>query len=359
MSSVDVVIPCYNYAHYLESCVTSVLAQAGVDVRILIVDDASQDDTPVVGRALAARDARITYHRNAQNKGLVGTANVGVMDWAESKYTLLLSADDALTEGALARAAGVMDRHPEVAMAYGLARVVPGDFTIGREPSAPSFDYVVLSGSEFLERSCLHWCGVASPTALIRTAVQHQVGGLDPRFPSTCDMEIWMRIATQSSVAALNTVQAYYRRHDANMSTAYMSRPLSDLREQLSTARTVLTERRFDPEQAARLIDAMQGRLIVQTGWMAGLAFERGDIAGMRDCIAFASEINASAWRSMPWIKFHVKRLLGRGFAQAVRRMRTANTAAPQASTGDFDPFKVGELFGWWPQDKFARTMTA
>src|SRR6185312_15605269 len=44
LTSVDVVVPCYNYARFLQECVGSVLSQDGVDVRVLIIDDASIDD---------------------------------------------------------------------------------------------------------------------------------------------------------------------------------------------------------------------------------------------------------------------------------------------------------------------------
>jgi glycosyltransferase involved in cell wall biosynthesis len=48
MSTVDIIIPCYNYAHYLRACVNSVLSQSGVDVRVIVIDDASSDDTTQV-----------------------------------------------------------------------------------------------------------------------------------------------------------------------------------------------------------------------------------------------------------------------------------------------------------------------
>src|SRR5262249_29253788 len=94
MTSVDVVVPCYNYARYLEDCVNSVLSQRDVDLRVLIIDDASPDNTPTVAKRLAATDRRVTYMRNDVNLGLVGTSNRGVIDWACAEYTALISADD-------------------------------------------------------------------------------------------------------------------------------------------------------------------------------------------------------------------------------------------------------------------------
>ena len=48
MSSVDVFVPCYRYGHFLRQWVASVLAQSRVDIRVLILDDASLDNTAVM-----------------------------------------------------------------------------------------------------------------------------------------------------------------------------------------------------------------------------------------------------------------------------------------------------------------------
>ena len=53
MSRVDIVVPCYNYGRYLRQCVDSLLTQEGVDVRVLIIDDCSTDDSPEIARAIA------------------------------------------------------------------------------------------------------------------------------------------------------------------------------------------------------------------------------------------------------------------------------------------------------------------
>src|SRR5437868_6552354 len=113
MASVSVFVPCYKYAHYLRACVTSILTQPDVDVRVLILDDCSPDNTPEVARQLVREDSRVEYRRHPTNRGHIETYNEGI-EWTSGDYCLLLSADDMLAPGALARAARVMDDHPEV-----------------------------------------------------------------------------------------------------------------------------------------------------------------------------------------------------------------------------------------------------
>ena len=120
MTSVSVIIPCYKYGHFLEEAVTSVLDdQEGVDVRVLIIDDASSDDSADVARKIAARDPRVEVIVHTANKGNIATYNEGLLEWADGDYCVLLSADDRLTPGALRRARDLLDAHPGVGFVYG------------------------------------------------------------------------------------------------------------------------------------------------------------------------------------------------------------------------------------------------
>ena len=108
MSSIDVVIPCYSYGRYLSEAVHSVLSQGVEAVRVLIIDDASPDDSAEIAGDLARQDARITFHRHPVNRGHIRTYNEGI-EWAGADCLLLLSADDYLLPGSLKRALGLMD----------------------------------------------------------------------------------------------------------------------------------------------------------------------------------------------------------------------------------------------------------
>lgn len=116
----DVVVPCYNYGHFLEPLVESVLAQEGVCVRIVIVDDASPDGSGDVADRIARSSSNVQVVRHAQNRGHITTYNEGLAV-GDSTYLLLLSADDMLAPGALKRATTIMDRHASVGLVYGFA----------------------------------------------------------------------------------------------------------------------------------------------------------------------------------------------------------------------------------------------
>jgi len=242
VSSVSVVIPCYKYGHYLAECVASVLDhQPGVDVRVLIIDDASPDDSAEQARALAAADPRIEVRVHAQNMGHIATYNEGLLEWADGDYSVLLSADDRLTPGALTRAAGLLDAHPEVGFCYGH----PVHFQHpGPPPPARTRlrGHTVWPGHWWLARRFreAHGC-ITSPEVVVRTALQRKVGGYDPGLPATGDIEMWMRLAVHADVGYVRGVdQAYYRLHGQNMSVQDFGGQLDNLREGRAAYEAVL-----------------------------------------------------------------------------------------------------------------------
>ncbi len=193
MRRFDVVVPCYNYAHYLPGCIDSLLSQEGVEVRVLIIDDASTDDSAVVAAGLAERDPRIEVRGHEANRGHIATYNEGLLGWADGDYTVLLSADDLVTPGAFARADRVMTDRPSVGLVYGRS-----EYFLTNDELPPigrhQLGVKVWAGRQWLERRCRSGVSViSSPEVVVRSTVQQQVGGYRPDLPARGDLEMWLR----------------------------------------------------------------------------------------------------------------------------------------------------------------------
>ena len=90
---VSVVVPAYRTAHTLRAAVASVLAQTMQDFEVLIVEDASGDDTLGVAQELAAADKRIHVIALEQNQGQAHALNLGARR-ARGRWVATLDADD-------------------------------------------------------------------------------------------------------------------------------------------------------------------------------------------------------------------------------------------------------------------------
>jgi colanic acid/amylovoran biosynthesis glycosyltransferase len=125
----DVLIRCRNSAAHIARVIRSVLGQADVEARVLIVDDASTDGT--VNRVRSIDDARVTLIESPCLLGEGGCLNVG-LDRARSRYVVVAPDDGVLLPGALKRLLAPLERSRRTGQAYGGAFSVDGDGRVVR-----------------------------------------------------------------------------------------------------------------------------------------------------------------------------------------------------------------------------------
>lgn len=296
MATVSVIVPCYNYGRYLVRCVESVLAQRGGEVEVLVIDDASSDDTPLHGRLLANADARVSYLRHDQNRGHIATYNEG-LDWASGDYTLLLSADDLLAPDALLRAATLLDRHGDVGFVYGAAVRFTDDPPVVPPRISSGGGWEVVSGREWIEARCRDGDNpVHSPTVVVRTDLQRRLGGYREDLPRSGDMEMWLRFAAHAAVGRLRSVQAYYRVHAASMDRTQFS-PLMKLEQTEAAYRAVFQRCESDIPDTDRLQQLANAALARQALWWACRSVYRRDLTTTFATTDFA----VRTYRGIPW----------------------------------------------------------
>ncbi|MEH2510514.1 glycosyltransferase involved in cell wall biosynthesis [Nitrobacteraceae bacterium AZCC 1564] len=276
--SVSVVIPCYNYGHFLGQCLTSVLAQTGVNLRVLVVDDASTDDSALVTARYARDDPRVELLSLPKNVGMIPAVNRGLYE-ARGDYFVKLDADDLLPPGSLARSIALLEEYPNVGFVYGR----PRHFT-GKVPPLPRSGrprWKIWSGSEWLTLRCeLGLNCISQPEAVIRSSSLRMVGEYNARLPHTSDLEMWLRLATVSDVGRINGIdQGYYRVHPNSMQRTVNAGAMSDLigrREAFLSVLDAVGERL--PHSAADLEEKLRRKLAVQALDYACWTYDRDRI---------------------------------------------------------------------------------
>jgi glycosyltransferase involved in cell wall biosynthesis len=307
MSSVDVIVPCFGYGHFLQECVESVLQQSGPECRVLIIDDASPDNTAEVAKELVCSDRRVDYRRHTSNRGLIATANEGIR-WATADYVVLLSADDYLLPKSLARSVDLMDNHPSVAFVFGRAVVLDQRGERSRHSSGVGPETQILSGPDFIALNRAKNI-VRSPTVVVRTSMQKQVGGYLAHLPHTSDMEMWLRLAAHGDVGAIAADQAVYRRHSANMSDGYS--PEQDILERKAAIDHFLTCCASRLTRADELSARLNRLLALDAVACASAAFNEGASENSARFSKLALSIDPNVQRSSRWHFLTCKRVLG------------------------------------------------
>jgi glycosyltransferase involved in cell wall biosynthesis len=305
--SVDIVVPCFRYGHFLRECVESVLKQSGPDLRVLIIDDESPDNTSEIAKELVRADSRVDYRRHTSNQGLIATANEGIA-WATADYMLLLSADDHLLPGALSRSIDLMESHSSVGFTFG------GAVRLGQQEKHSSLRTGVgsvthvLSGMDFIALSGAKNI-VASPTAVVRTRLQKELGGYLSDLPHTSDMEMWLRFAAHGDVGVIAADQAVYRLHSANMSSGYSLE--QDLLQRKAAIEHFLNDRAAKLKNADDLRAWFTRELALDAISCASAAFNEGAIESSARLSKLALDLDPNVRRSRRWWFLSCKRGLG------------------------------------------------
>ena len=199
MPKVSMIIATHSRPKLLPRAVKSAQA-AGTDVEVVVVDDASTDETAEVCQKLQG----ITYVRVERNQQTAGARNIGLMV-SSAPYVGFLDDDDWRLPGSLDRQVDLLDANPDCGLAYGRyaladqnGRLLDEDPIPQRCPSGDVF-WQVLSSNIF---GCL--------TAVFRSECITRVGLLDATIPGIDDWDLWVRISELYAVAALEETVAVW-----------------------------------------------------------------------------------------------------------------------------------------------------
>src|ERR671913_1916056 len=115
MATASIIITTYNRPHVLPRAVESA-RESGKDVEIVVVDDASSDETAEICQGLS----NISYVRVERNQGVAGARNIGLVA-SSGEYVSFLDDDDTRMPGSLDQQLGMLESEPQAGLIYGQA----------------------------------------------------------------------------------------------------------------------------------------------------------------------------------------------------------------------------------------------
>lgn len=187
MPTVSAILPTYNRADSFTRAVNSILAQTFTDFELILIDDASTDNTQEMASQLD--DSRIKYIRHDINKGGSAARNSG-LKMASGKYIAFLDDDDLWIEKKLEIQVKKFEEVKDnVGLIYSGAEVFEPD---GKTVYRTHIPYIKGDVKNLLLLGSL-LCGIH--TVLIKKECFEKVGFFDESLKSCQDWDMWKRIA--------------------------------------------------------------------------------------------------------------------------------------------------------------------
>lgn len=202
MPLTSIIIATYNRPHLLPRTVASA-HEAGDDVEVVVVDDASTDDTASVCKQLS----NIKYVRLDRNQGVAGARNVGLLE-SSGELCSFLDDDDVRLPNSLAPQVQELTIKSDAALVYGQALIAD----VSGTPTDDYYPRVTPQGNIFWQLVQQNFipCG----SAVFRRSSVLAVGLLDDAVPGVDDWDLWVRMSEIFDVAAVDHPVMVWRRSD-------------------------------------------------------------------------------------------------------------------------------------------------
>jgi GT2 family glycosyltransferase/glycosyltransferase involved in cell wall biosynthesis len=212
---VTFVIPSFNYQRYLGGAIDSILAQTYRHWELIVVDDASSDESPTI----------IEHYRRRypdQIRGILLHDNVGqaeavnlALRSANGEFISLLGADDVARPTRLDEAVPLLRQRADLAGIFSRVAYIDGDGRL-----LPVAQGVFNRGFEDLRWQLLEGNFLCAPSAVLRHSSLLDIGGFNRSLRYTEDYDLWLRLLDRSELMRVDSTWVDYRLHGKNLSLA-------------------------------------------------------------------------------------------------------------------------------------------
>ncbi len=206
MKKVSVYVVNYNYGHYLEKAIESVLNQTYPNLEILVFDDGSTDNSKTILQEYERND-RIQIFYN-QNQGLNATI-IAAFKQATGEFVIRLDADDWFKRDIIEKLVNEIEKSENTALVFPDYYEVNESGQILHQIKRHNFNSTVTLLDQPAHGAC----------TLIRKLHYESVGGLSDAYSCQDGVDLWLSVTHKFSVANVNEPLFYYRKHSSSLSS--------------------------------------------------------------------------------------------------------------------------------------------
>jgi glycosyltransferase involved in cell wall biosynthesis len=204
---VSIVLPTYNGSKYLASSIESCINQTYQNWELIIVDDASTDDTPSIIEQYLEKDQRIRSVRHSVNRKLPCALNTG-FGAAQGEYFTWAEDDNLYHVDAIMEMTTFLENQPDVNFVYTDCTHIddagnPVALVIAAPPETLGLDDTV--GACFLYRRIVH----------------EKLGGYSEEFFLAEDLDFWIRVMISFKIQPLHRNLIFFRQHKESLTSSY------------------------------------------------------------------------------------------------------------------------------------------
>lgn len=200
---ISIILPTHNGQRYVEKSIESCLNQTYQNIELIIVDDASTDDTPKIIREYATSDSRIRVLTNRANRKLPASLNMGHRA-SMGEFITWTSDDNFYHKDAIAEMVNFLLQNDGIMMTY-------CDYTIIDSQGNQIREVAVTSCENLSEYNCIGAC------FLYRRDVYEKIGFYNSKTMYAEDYDYWLRIASHYRILPLHENLYYYRFHGESL----------------------------------------------------------------------------------------------------------------------------------------------
>jgi glycosyltransferase involved in cell wall biosynthesis len=217
MPKISVIIPTHNRAEFLRCAITSVLSQTLQDFEVIVVDDASVDNTQEVVRSFGDDRIRYLRHHVTTNKGAASARNTGVLH-ANGDYIAFLDDDDEWLPDKLKMQLDRLELSPPT-----LGGVYTGSLEVERS-NGKIVSRIIPSkkGRIFDEMIIQNWIGPTS-TLILRKQCFEKVGLFDASLSYSEDYDMWLRVSKEYDFDYIAEPLVKFHYHETGLSNNYQT----------------------------------------------------------------------------------------------------------------------------------------